>query len=539
MPNQYTKFQEQKSQLREFRWRQCDGTRKQTRRTRYGDEGKYDRIVVLGKQKEQLTKSTTIKSRSWPSPSLPSLQQYSPSSGYRVDPFRAYAVVPNRQELAVLDYFLHVLAPSGKHRDVPLRRLPLSKVDPHISLLLPFVMEEPPLFDAMLATCQASISLSNGVSAFHDEFFMLHRGRAMAGLRKQLENDVDDAAILAVTMLITCDYLTGDIRAVEGHAKALQRMADIRGEMRSEKQGSETSWDKFVQHGLDGYKSICVLATGRRSASGESLSYLEETVSPLQPLIYPQPPFSAEQCQQWSRLPNGFLKLVLASQLSTQLIAVIMAVVECSPKAVPGFLGSVKQLEPIQAALQRFSQHTSCTFMERCVAAGLLAYSFQYPKVQTVNMFHDPPMQGMIRLLRIPHRSRDSAEQNALVWVHMAVEGFLSARPTLLAGSVQLFRSAKSRYRALQDWSRARPVLEQFLFTPDLLNRWRSFYESHDSLSDMKSDLSTSTTTSQHSEDRHNELNLASATCPFGGAESFYTGPAPMICPFSRQPTSS
>jgi hypothetical protein len=497
MPNQYTKFREQKSQLREFRWRPCNGTRKQAKRTKHGDEGKYDRIVVLSQQDERLAKSTTLKSRSSPSPPLPSLQQYSPSSGYRVDPFRAYAVVPNRQELAVLDYFLHVLAPSGKHHDVPLRRLSLSKVDPHISLLLPFVMGEPPLFDAMLATCQASISLSNGVSAFHDEFFMLHRGRAMAGLRKQLENDVDDAAILAVTMLITCDYLTGDIRAVEGHAKALQRMADIRSEMKSEKQRSETAWDKFVQHGLEGYKSICVLATGRRLASGESLSYLEETVSPFQPLLYPQPPFSAEHCQQWSRLPNGFLKLVLASQLSTQLIAVMMAVVECSPKALPGFLDSVKQIEPIQAALQRFSQHINCTFMERCIAAGLLAYSFQYPKVQIANMFHDPPMQGMIRLLRVPHRSRDSAEQNALVWVHMAVEGFLSARPTLLSGVVQLFRSAKSRYRALQDWNSTLPVLEQFFFTPHLLNRWRSCYESYDLLSEITSDLSISATTSQ------------------------------------------
>ena len=109
-----------------------------------------------------------------------SLQQYVPSSGFRIDPFQAYAVAPSRRELAIIDYFLHVLAPSGKDHDiVPSKTWLLPKADPHISLLLPFVLQAPPLFDAMLATCQASITLSNGVSAYSDEFFMLHRGRAM------------------------------------------------------------------------------------------------------------------------------------------------------------------------------------------------------------------------------------------------------------------------------------------------------------------------------------------------------------------------
>lgn len=539
MPNQYTKFRTatSRSEPRQFRWREFNGSHKPTRRRKHDAAGKYDNIVVLSDEQDkcsercltpELTSSSTSRS-SW-------LQQYSPSSGFRIDPFQAFAVVPDRRELTVIDYFLHVLAPSGKHHDLPSTKWAMPKVDPHISLLLPFIMQKPPLYEAMLATCQASISLSCGVSAYGDEFFMLHRGRAMAGLRKQLEKDVDDSAILAVTMLITCDYLTGDIRAVEGHSKALQRMADVRTQMKLGQQSVESTWDKFVQHGLEGYKSICVLATGKRNDTGIGLPELEEEVSPFKPLVYPQPPFNPEQCEEWTKLPEGFLKLVLTSQLSTQLIAIILAISDLKPKASLGLFKLMKLIEPVQAAIQRFSQHVESTHLERCIAAGLLAYSFQFPRPQAANMFHDPPMRGIIRLLNIAHRSQSVTEQKAMIWVHMAVEGFLAARPVRLSGGPDVFQNAMLRYRPLRAWDQLVLVLEQFFFTPDLLDGWKICHEWHRSRHHtMDKFVPANSKVNQHLglQDRFEQDTLIPAICPFSSetAAGGYSGST--SCPFS------
>ncbi|KAK5076704.1 hypothetical protein LTS08_005875 [Lithohypha guttulata] len=179
----------------------------------------------------------------------------------------------------------------------------------------------------------------------------------MSGLRKQLENSADVSAMLAVTMLITCDYLTGDIKAVAGHSKALQRMVALRGQL-----PEDTAWNKFVKDGVQGYSMIANLATGKSIDGKTGDTELERVVDPFHTLEYPQPPFSATKCDEWTDLPPGLLDLILTSQLSTQLIAIIEAVNALDAKCEDTFVVSVKEAQPLQAALQRFSQHTDVTW---------------------------------------------------------------------------------------------------------------------------------------------------------------------------------
>ncbi|KAJ9650061.1 hypothetical protein H2198_010623, partial [Neophaeococcomyces mojaviensis] len=330
-------------------------------------------------------------------------------------------------------------------------------------------MQEPPLFDSMLATCQASILLSNGLSAFHDRFFVEHRGRAMAGLRGKLaRSSIDTSALLSVAMLLTCDYIIGDLQAVLGHAKALHRISALRGPL-----PTATRWDRFVKAGVEAYKSIGYMTTGIVIDGYSDLSPLNHQVDPFLPLEYPQPPCSAESCERWSQLPSGFSDLVLSCQVSTQLVEILLAI-DGIKEGTDSFLATQTQIHPIQSALHRFGQHMQATYLERCIAAGLLAYTFQYPRLQTLNLFHDPPMQGFIRLLSIPHRAATQAEQDALIWVFVVVEAVMASRASRLPGSKELYLQTMRKYRAMTKWSDGlEPILKRFFHTTQSLDQWR------------------------------------------------------------------
>ena len=432
--------------------------------------------------------------------------------------------------LSADDPVLHILAPSGKHNSAVVHKRLRGHVDPHVNLLLPFVMQEAPLFDALLATCQASIALSTGLSAYNDRFFMLHRGRAMTGLRKKLESGIDTTAILSVTMLITCDYLTGDREAVAGHAKALQRMSNLRGEL-----PNQTAWDRFVRRGVEAYKSIGYVMTGclPNEDFETTRSYLDKDVDPHRELQYPQPPFPPEDCIRWSKLPPGFSDLILASQVSDQLTMIICAINEADADIADDVLTLLRAVQPIQAALQRFSHHKQANYTERCLAAGLLAYTFQFPRLQPATMFHDPPMQGFTRLFSVSHRASSRQEREALLWSHMAVEGFSSTRIPRLPGSREVFARALARNKEMRDWVELEPKLLQHFHTPEILERWRvchancAEWGTSEQIKTPSSSLTVDTTSTAP------DLDVASpASCPFTGQIASTVDGQVLYCPF-------
>jgi len=426
---------------------------------------------------------------------------------------------------------LHILAPSGKHNGSVLQKHRTDHIDPHVNLLLPHVMQEASLFDALLATCQASIAISAGLSAYNDRFFMLHRGRAMAGLRKKLGSSVDAIAMVSITMLITCDYLTGDLKAVADHSKALQKMADLRGEL-----PNETAWDRFMRRGVEAYKSIGYIATGALPAEDYASvrSHLDQDVDPFRPLVYPRPPFSPQDCVQWSRLPSGFSDLILAMRISDQLTTIICAVNEIGVDVGDDLLETVRACQPIQAALQRFSQHTEASYLERCVAAGLLAYTYQYPRLQMPNLFHDPPMQGFVRLFSIPHRLSSTQDREVLMWAQMAVEGFVSTRTSRLPGSREIFQEALWRHELMRDWMKFEPVVQRHFCTPQVVERWKACHASFTETSSflpsttVPSSLVTVETLSTVSD----AYMQPTDACPFAGRIAHCDEGDAMPCPF-------
>lgn len=392
-------------------------------------------------------------------------------------------------------------------------------------------MQDSALFDAMLAGCQASISMSSGLSAYKDEFFAVHRGRAMAGLRQKLANGPDTSTFVIITLLITCDYLLGDIQAVAEHTRALQRMQDLVGQL-----PSRTRWDRFVKTGVEAYKLIGLFATGIPE-QGRS-DPLDDLVDPFKDLEYPDQPLSPVVCEQWTNLAPGFLDLMFASQLSTQLCTIIAGFDQLATASPPSGVSNLRILNPIQAALQRFSQHKQATYLERCVAAGLTAYSFQFPRVQIPNMFHDPPLQGMLRLFSVNYRSSSKLEREALIWAVIVAMGIMSMRMSPLPKSKEVFTRFIERQPLMRCWSSVEKVVRRFLWTPSLLKRWKACYEA---MVKGSAEDDTSTANSSPFEDfldlSNDDDNQPTMVCPVTGRlpDTTYTGAG--ICPFF--PTSS
>lgn len=393
-------------------------------------------------------------------------------------------------------------------------------------------MQDACLFDAMLAGCQASISLSSGLSAYSDPFFIVHRGRAMAALRRKLARTPDSATFVIITLLLTCDYLLGDLKAVEGHTRALQRMIEIYGHL-----PSRTKWDRFVKNGVEAYKYIGLVAIGSPEQGKDSP--LDHVVDPFQDLDYPEPPFAIHDCEQWTNLAPGFMDLVFASQLSTQLCAIIAAFDHVATEFNPTGISNLRVLHPIQAALQRFTQHKQATYLERCIAAGLMTYSFQHPKTQAPNMFHDPPLQGMLRLFSVNYQTSSRIERDALIWALVVTQGFMALRTTPLPKSQEIFRQFITRNPRMKDWSYVERALCRFLWTPRLLERWRICYYSmlKDSV-DEKIRTVTPSPRDDSSELSDHKLSGSPMICPVSGHFSDIFGSNNPPCPFF-QPSAS
>lgn len=457
MPNQYTKASRARetAQPIQFRFREYG---KPTRLNRSGQQQQTSRI----RGKCFCQKKCRCNSKE-------SLSIYSPSSGLRNDPFDSHGVKPDKSELAVLDHFFHILIPAE-----PLSTTRRGHIDPHINLLLPQAMNEPAVFDALLASCRASIALSSGLSVLHDEFLVTHRGRALNYLRKKVTTGIDKNSMLVVSMLLICDHLIGDADAVTNHATALARMSEIHGQNLV-----HTPLDRFVRSGAMAFQSIRSIVTGHTIPyEGQKKTRLDELVDSSFKLVYLRPPFTPAVSEKWCSMPEGFCDLVLSCQISTQLCIILEEVAELKNKRVETLQEHVGATRCIQAAIQRFSQHTAATYLERCIAAGLWCWTVQYPRIQVPNLFHDPIMNGFSRLFMVSFQPASDAERNATVWSHMSMQGFASLRATTLPGSRDAFRGAIDRFDVMKDWSNLKPVLTRFFHTSGSLKRWEWTYES-------------------------------------------------------------
>ena len=116
-----------------------------------------------------------------------------------------------------------------------------------MSLLFPFALQNAVLFESIIALCRASVVMSLGRNPNEDKDFIRHRGRTVQQVTSALttEEAVNDANLLAVAMLLTLEYLTGNVRAVAAHLSGLERMTSMRQDLEE-----GTPWNQFGKAGL-------------------------------------------------------------------------------------------------------------------------------------------------------------------------------------------------------------------------------------------------------------------------------------------------
>lgn len=288
-------------------------------------------------------------------------------------------------------------------------------------------------------------------------------------------------------------YLVGNLDGVIAHTKGLHQMLSMRSPL-----PTKTAWDRFVKTGVEAcatsidhwsmtnrrrYKSIGYFAAGRTiGVRGSEHPVFANQVDLSKSLTYCSSPVPDEFCSVLTEIPPGFADLVLSGQISTQLISLISMIqgLHCDPSTIlrrddPIFPGSATH--QLQAALSRFTQHSQITHLEKCIVAGLTAYAFQFPRRVSLNLFHDPPMQGFIQTLSRPYRPGPDIERHVFIWIAMTVEGVMAVRSSRLPGSRGIFNKALDMHADMLKWETLESIIKRFFWSVDVMRHWKLCWE--------------------------------------------------------------
>lgn len=429
----------------------------------------------------------------------PSPLQPLPCNGTRDDPFTTLPIKRTECVVETLDYFVTMCKGiEYSHSAVP------NTPNPHLTLLLPYSLKHPILFESIIAVCRASVLLSLGKSAFEDPAFIQHRGNALAALNTKLTSQscTDDSALLTVTMLMTLEYLTGNHYGVRMHCRGLEKMIQLRGPL-SENSDPDTDsdWTRFLKTGLTGYKALGSFVTGQPpNIPSSSLGFASETFEALsldKPLCYPEKPFSEDLCIVLSRLPSGFSELSLISRVSEQMINTLASISaaktqydlseEMSKMPKPPASGMFTSpdsphdsqqmaIQNLLSALQRLSL-MSPSILETYLSFGLISFLFQLRRLAPLNLFYDPILRQFISIL--PHHSKPVIveEQHVLIWANMAVAGSLGLRLVPMPDAHTILDHMLELYPESRKWSRLEKILCNFFWTRDILEHWKRVWE--------------------------------------------------------------
>ncbi|ETN36407.1 uncharacterized protein HMPREF1541_08684 [Cyphellophora europaea CBS 101466] len=401
---------------------------------------------------------------------LPSPLQRLPQNGHRQDPFVILPLEATPFVTSSLDFFLATCVPENRNSEWLVGR-----PNPHMALLFPFMLKNAMLFETITTLCQGSILLSQGKKVEDDQAFVYHRAHAMKTITQNLTSSdgLSDASILSVAMILTLEYLLGNVAAVAAHLSGIQRMA----EMRKDLDGS-TPWKRFVKAGIVAYQSLGSFITGEpMSIPGSSGGFVKEAFVELEldkPLAYPRLPFSPELCTVLARLPSGFAEMSLSGNISQQTMKFI-----AFTNATTSYRESQDTFDErldhevhiMLSALQRMSMMQATT-IERHLYCGLLAYAFQLRQLRPLNLFHDPQLRDFIRLLR-NHEKPDSARgQELMVWISIAAAGALNLRIIALPGSSEVLDRMFQLYPSATSWSYVEPLLKSYFWTTKIGEHW-------------------------------------------------------------------
>ena len=194
------------------------------------------------------------------------------------------------------------------------------------------------------------------------------------------------------------------------------------------------------------------------------------------PTSYPRNPFSPEICSILARLPVGFSELALGEMFSFGAIQALDIIHKATKVCETQELDRVKLDKVLQALLSSLQQLSTTNMgpSERLITCGLLAHVFQLRNLQSLNLFHDPPLLSFIKLVPKQTKVDIVREQESMVWVSMVVAGALNLRPVRLPGSHLVLDRMFELYPHTLVWENVEPIIRSFFWTTALLGHWQN-----------------------------------------------------------------
>lgn len=405
----------------------------------------------------------------------PSPIQQLPVNGHRQDPFVTLPIEATECVTAALDFFLATCVPENRNSEWLVGR-----PNPHMSMLFPFMLKEAMLFETIIALCRASILLAQGKKAEEDRWFVHHRMRAIKAVTANLTtvDGISDASILSMTMILTLEYLIGNVAAVATHLGGIQRMMALRPDL-----DGSTHWKRFVKAGVLAYQSLGSFVTGEPvQIPGTSSGFIKEAFSELEldrALTYPTVPFSPDLCTILARLPTGFAELCLSGAISQQtmkLLAFAQATTSSHSTTAEFDERLDHEVQIMLSALQRLTLMRPSS-VERRLFCGLLAFAFQLRQLRPLNLFHDPALRGFVTFLGQHERPDSQRVRDSMIWVCVAAAGALALRTITMPGSEKPLERIFELYPAAADWNVVEKILKAHFWTEKIGTHWRTCWE--------------------------------------------------------------
>ncbi|KAK4942465.1 hypothetical protein LTR10_017761 [Elasticomyces elasticus] len=363
---------------------------------------------------------------------------------------------------------------------------------PYQSLIFPYALERPILFETIVALSRASWLLQEGIPWSRDAALAYHRTNAFNALRLRLasaETCADDTTMTTIAALTTIDYILGFHEGAEKHVSAMKQIRSIRTDLTG-----ETPWQYFLLSTMKAYEALWSFVKDRNDAA-TSMSQLTID-SPLRNElpVYPSLPFDTKVCEALSKVSSTFNDMALAGELSIQMIDILANLstitktgdsptsnLISSPPSSPG----ARNLLNIIADLQCIS-FMGTTPIEHLLCCGLIGCCFRlHYGDEQIGEEYDEALQELEDTLGANGWPRSPQEQaklqkkhlECLIWISVAGASALELSKSYPAASTVLDNTLKKYPKETSRWNTVEKILRKFLWNDFLAESWQKCWQ--------------------------------------------------------------
>ncbi|KAI1608614.1 hypothetical protein EDD36DRAFT_87975 [Exophiala viscosa] len=192
---------------------------------------------------------------------------------------------------------------------------------PYQSLIFPYALERPILFEAIVALSRASWLLQEGIPWSRDAGLAYHRSNAFNALRLRLASEetcADDTTMTTIAALTTIDYILGVHEGAKKHVGAMKQIRSIRADLTG-----ETPWQFFLLSTMKAYEALWSFVKDRNEAATNMSRLTIDSPLRNELPVYPSLPFDMKLCEALSKVSSTFNDMALAGELSIQMIDIL------------------------------------------------------------------------------------------------------------------------------------------------------------------------------------------------------------------------